>query len=353
MIKGPAVTLCVLAYNRPKDLENTIKSFLWQNYKNSEMVIIDDKSPKDLKTTVDKWIKKDKRIRYIRNSKNLGLAANFYNSFKHCRGKYVIFLGDDDLFINPDALKEYAEVFSKNKKIGIVRSRQIIFRNSKVYQVAGITNSGKTTIYKNSKDTFRSFLLSTTSIAGLGFLNDHKLKELIFVQETVYPQLDLTARMSLFYKTAQINKYLIGVGRGENQLNPLSYKLYGKETNMMDDLSEIYDKFKFLANKNKINIVKKENFMKQTASFVPIFLPYNTLIYTRINTLKFISKILKYNKEVISQPLFISSFLFLFLPKILIKLFLLVVNKIKLYYLISNKEIKTINSNIEYLLASK
>lgn len=343
MVKNPTITLCVLAYNRPDDLEDAIKSFLWQDYKNSEMVIIDDKSPKNLKKTVAKWIKKDKRVKYFRNKKNLGLAGNFYQSFEYCKGEYVVFLGDDDLFIDKNALLEYVNIFRKDKNIGVVRARQVIFRNSKVYQVAGVTNAGKTAVYKNPIDTFDNLLLTTTSISGLAFLNNNKLKEIIYKQDTVYPQVDLVARMSLFYKTAQINKYLIGVGRGENQLNPLFYRLYGKESNMMDDLSVVYDNIKFLANKNKIKIMKKDIFMKKTASFVPIFLPYNTLIIGRRSTISFISNIIKYDKEVILKPLFIASVFFLILPKKLIKTVLIIINKIKLYFLLREKEVDSMN----------
>ncbi len=350
MINNPTITLCVLAYNRPKDLENTIRSFLWQAYKNSEMVIIDDKSPQDLRKVVSKWSKKDKRIRYIRNKKNLGFAKNFYQSFAHCRGKYVIYLGDDDVLINKNVFEEYLQVF-KNDKVGVVRSRQVIFVDGKVYQAAGLGTGSETNFYKNTLETFNNLLLSTTSISGLAFLNNSKLNSIVFSQETVYPQVDLVARMSLFYASVQINKYLIGVGRGSNQLNPLIYDLSGKESNMMDDVSSIYDGISKLAKRNKKKIMSKNLFMKKTASFVPIFLPYNTLIYGKKSTVNFITKIFKYDNSILFNPLLVASFLFLALPRSIISLVLILINKIKLSMSISGKDADSINKILSSLLS--
>ena len=352
MINNPTITLCVLAYNRPKDLENTIRSFLWQTYKNSEMIIIDDKSPQDLRKVVSKWSKNDKRIRYIRNKKNLGFAKNFYQSFAHCRGKYVVYLGDDDVLINKNVFEEYLKVF-KNDKVGMVRSRQVIFVDGKVYQAAGLGTGSETNFYKNTLETFNNLLLSTTSISGLAFLNNSKLNSIIYSQETVYPQVDLVARMSLFYASVQINKYLIGVGRGSNQLNPLTYSLSGRESNMMDDVSSIYDGISRLAKRNKKKIMSKNLFMKKTASFVPIFLPYNILIYGNKNTIMFIRKMIKYDKNILINPFLVSSLFFLLLPKAWIKFLLRIINLLKLNYLMNEDTRKNINAELRAILSSK
>ena len=345
MESKPLITLCVLAYNRPKDLENTIKSFLWQDYKNSEMVIIDDKSPKNLRKTVEKWIKKDKRIRYIRNSKNLGLAGNFYNSFKHCKGKYVIFLGDDDVFISPKSLEKYVQGFKK-LKIGVIRSRQIIIREHKVYQVSTIENKGIPQIFKKGYESYENFLMDSASIAGLAFLNNSKLKKLISNNITMYPQLELAAKMCLFYDTSTINTYLIGVGSGDEQLNVISYKLNGFRTNILDDLLSIYDRTKPLAEKNDIKIINRKKTINIITNFLPLFLPYNILKNGKRNTLGFILKMYSYDKKIIKRPILFFSLFLILLPRLFINRFLKFINKIKLSKMLKKEYIDNFNKNL-------
>lgn len=95
MISGPLVSICIPTYNGSQLLREAIASALNQTYPFIEIVISDDNSTDNTSNTVEAF--QDKRIRYTRNEKNIGLAENFRKSLMLSGGKYICFLGQDDI----------------------------------------------------------------------------------------------------------------------------------------------------------------------------------------------------------------------------------------------------------------
>lgn len=65
-----------------------------------EVLISDNCSPDSTPGVVESAMKSGLPIRYIRNEKNIGWALNFAQCFDLAQGKYVLLLGDDDLFVD-------------------------------------------------------------------------------------------------------------------------------------------------------------------------------------------------------------------------------------------------------------
>ncbi|MCM8808456.1 MAG: glycosyltransferase family 2 protein [Candidatus Omnitrophica bacterium] len=95
--KKPFFSIITPTYNREYYLENrVIKSVLNQEYKEWELVIIDDCSTDNTQMIIEKYIKKDSRIIYYRLPKNQG--ANFARNIgiEISKGEWLIFLDSDD-----------------------------------------------------------------------------------------------------------------------------------------------------------------------------------------------------------------------------------------------------------------
>ncbi len=82
-------------FNRSKLLENAILSCLNQTYPEWEMIIVDDGSTDDTESVVQKYMIKDKRIKYFHNPKKGAASARNYGILQS-KGKYIAFLDDDD-----------------------------------------------------------------------------------------------------------------------------------------------------------------------------------------------------------------------------------------------------------------
>ena len=109
------LSICIPTYNRPESLRNCLNSISKQNLKNFEVCISDNASKFDLNKII-KPFKKKLRIKFARNKKNQGFAMNVLNVSKMATGKYIWFLGDDDLVTN-NSINHLLNLIKKNKDI--------------------------------------------------------------------------------------------------------------------------------------------------------------------------------------------------------------------------------------------
>ena len=112
----PLVSIGLPVYNAEKYLEEAFESILAQNYKHFELIVSDNASDDRTQDICLKYAKKDSRVRYYRNERNLGAAPNHNHVFKLAKGKYFKWAGYDDK-IAPDFLTKCVEVLEKNLDI--------------------------------------------------------------------------------------------------------------------------------------------------------------------------------------------------------------------------------------------
>lgn len=125
-------SITIPAYKQ-KYLYEAIESCLAQTYKDFELIIVDDASPEDLKSVVDRF--QDSRIRYYRNEKNCGalnVVDNWNISLGYAHGDYVVCMGDDDRLL-PNCLEEYSKLIDKYPNLDIYHGMtEIIDENGNV-----------------------------------------------------------------------------------------------------------------------------------------------------------------------------------------------------------------------------
>lgn len=97
MNKNHLITVFITTYNRPAYLNRALESVVKQTYENLTIFVMDDCST-DIRVEqlVKKYKKNDKRIIYIKQNKNKGVEYNFNLALKEAKGKYIIWLCDDD-----------------------------------------------------------------------------------------------------------------------------------------------------------------------------------------------------------------------------------------------------------------
>ncbi len=102
------ISVCIPTYNRKEFLVNAIKSVLNQSYKNFEILIVDDGSDYDIEGFIKRYFS-DSRIRFFRNSKNMGRPYTRNRCIEKASGDYILWLDDDDT-INPYTLENYKKI---------------------------------------------------------------------------------------------------------------------------------------------------------------------------------------------------------------------------------------------------
>jgi abequosyltransferase len=103
----PLLTIAIPTYNRAWCLRELLP-LLFDQAKDEprlELIISDNASTDDTPLVVHQFVARGLRVRYLRNTQNIGPDANFLQCFEQARGKYVWLFSDDDLIV-PGALKK-------------------------------------------------------------------------------------------------------------------------------------------------------------------------------------------------------------------------------------------------------
>ena len=83
------VSVVLPVFNGETYLAQSIDSILAQTYTNWELIIIDDGSTDRTKEIAESYVKKDKRIFYYKNPKNMQLPRSLNRGFAMSVGDYL------------------------------------------------------------------------------------------------------------------------------------------------------------------------------------------------------------------------------------------------------------------------
>lgn len=130
----PKVTVFMPVYNASRYLEKAIKSILAQTYRDFEFLIIDDGSTDNSVEIIASF--NDKRIRLVRNEKNIGLLEVLNEGMRLSRGEYIARMDSDDISL-PTRLKKQVSFLDAHKDCAVVGSwAALIDENDKPTSVA-------------------------------------------------------------------------------------------------------------------------------------------------------------------------------------------------------------------------
>jgi glycosyltransferase involved in cell wall biosynthesis len=123
----PLVSVGVPVYNGANYLREALASLVGQTWADLEIVVSDNASTDNTEDIVREFATADPRVRYHRQSVNLGAAGNYNFTLEHATGAFFMWAAHDDLraprFLEL-ALEEYGEqpgascVFAQSARIG-------------------------------------------------------------------------------------------------------------------------------------------------------------------------------------------------------------------------------------------
>lgn len=116
-MQKPIVTVAIPVYNGERFIKQAIDSVLNQTYKDFVLKIFDNCSTDCTSEIINSF--NDKRIKYVKNKKNIGMLSNWKKALDSATTKYVALLFSDD-FYEPMFLEKTIKVFESNPEIAIV-----------------------------------------------------------------------------------------------------------------------------------------------------------------------------------------------------------------------------------------
>ena len=132
----PRVSIGLPIYNRPDTLSLVLDIFHRQTYRDFELIVSDNASPDpEVRRLCEKYATLDSRIRYVRQSFNLGAEKNFWFVYDQAVAPLFMWASDDDLWprdflekgvatldANPRASAWFCQVVNINVHGHVVRS---------------------------------------------------------------------------------------------------------------------------------------------------------------------------------------------------------------------------------------
>ncbi len=117
--------LCVIipCFNYGFYLKQCVNSVLDQSFRDFEILILDDASTDNTSQVGQSF--HDRRVRYIRNSANLGHVENFNKGIAMSNSQYICIIGADDMMLQSN-LQQKIDILDKYPSVGLVYSRAFI-----------------------------------------------------------------------------------------------------------------------------------------------------------------------------------------------------------------------------------
>ena len=273
----PLVSICIPTYNGSKFIKEAMESAINQTYCNLEIVVSDDASQDNILQIIKNFEQKsDIPITFYHNEPK-GIGANWNNSIRKSKGKYIKFLFQDDV-LQPTCIEEMVYVLERNKSLGLVASKRAFiieksYLNEETKQwIKGFGNlqealqlpleKGMRILDKKifKSDFFLKHPLNKIGEPSVVLFKKDIVTEIGYFREDLKQNLDYEFyyRILKKYKIGVLEKKLVkfrlhqqqatNVNRGNNHFDYIKYdKLIYKEY------------FWYLSRKKKIEFLKKYN----------------------------------------------------------------------------------------------
>lgn len=126
----PLFSIIIPVYKVENYLHKCVNSVLSQEYKDYEIILVDDGSPDNCSQICDEFAAVDNRIKVIHKA-NGGLSDARNVGIKAAEGEYLMFLDSDDYWEGKSHLSNIAELIEKNPTVDtIILKHKLLFEST-------------------------------------------------------------------------------------------------------------------------------------------------------------------------------------------------------------------------------
>jgi glycosyltransferase involved in cell wall biosynthesis len=113
----PLISICITCYNASNTIEGALDSALSQDWKNFEIVVVDDTSTDGSQEILKKKSIQYPCIRLIINPRNYGCAKSRNILVEAAKGEFIVFFDDDDVSRSDRVRLQYNKIVNIEHKI--------------------------------------------------------------------------------------------------------------------------------------------------------------------------------------------------------------------------------------------
>jgi glycosyltransferase involved in cell wall biosynthesis len=112
----PRLSIGMPVYNGENFLTEAIEAILAQSYTDFELIIADNASSDRTGVICEAYAAKDRRIKYYRSDRNIGVHRNYNRVFQFATGEYFRWATHDDICA-PEGIEKCVEVLEQNPDV--------------------------------------------------------------------------------------------------------------------------------------------------------------------------------------------------------------------------------------------
>lgn len=235
----PLFSLVIPVYNAEKYLDRLFQSINKQNYKNYEVLIIDDGSTDNTKEICLGMTNKSSRFSYIRQ-KNSGVSVARNRGLERAKGKYLFFIDADDELME-GTLQQLADTVSEDEKIDILFfGKNNLNKYGKIISTTRMQNCPTDVVNFNLLDNiFKNNLLPITfnKIIKRNFIGDVRFRN-ISIGEDFQFYLELLNKMPVIKVTSLVlyNYYMENGNSLFKKYDNTRFNVLRKQAKLLYDL---------------------------------------------------------------------------------------------------------------------
>jgi len=171
------VSVCIPAYNRPDELKRLLES-IDADKEHIEIVVCEDKSPKrdEIIAAVESFAKgSEYDVKLFLNETNFGYDKNIRELVKCATGGFIIYMGDDDVFV-PHALDKLIGFLSTHRQLGyVLKSHYFYHEDGKIEPFKYYSS---TTMFDAGFNTYIELFRKSVFISGFTINREFASKHL-------------------------------------------------------------------------------------------------------------------------------------------------------------------------------
>jgi glycosyltransferase involved in cell wall biosynthesis len=130
----PKVSIVVPVWNEEKYLEKCLDSIKTQNFKDFEVIIVDDCSTDNTKRIIEEFVGKNKKFKNKKTPVNSGTGDALNLGFLDALGEYQTWVSGDS-WVYPNFLECFVDALDKNPKAVLAYCDSLCFNQDKTYSV--------------------------------------------------------------------------------------------------------------------------------------------------------------------------------------------------------------------------
>ena len=315
-LKAPKISVIVPIYNREKYLEKCLQSIVIQDFKDIEIICVNDGSLDNSLYILEAFKAKDSRIIIINNKNNKGSSYARNIAILKARGKYCLNIDSDD-WIEQGYLKALYERAEKDD-LDITISDVLVDYEIKNFQEYRKDLNISEEIVINNQE----YLIKFFTCNFIGYTVNKLIKKELYLKNKLYynekifllEDVELIGKLAYFSKKiGKINKafYHYRIGNNNGTFNNITFKHLTDTIECFKNLELFYEKYD---EKNLKKLVARKKNLRLLGAVLndkfDDYEEYNKFVKQYLVSLKVEKYILKKYQEILNDEQWKKIFIF-------------------------------------------